>query len=1087
MASIGKARSSVLRARKRRIHDGRISSENAGSVQRALPKFTCPKLSHAINRTRLYALFDALDSQICWLCASPGSGKTTAMASYVANRAQKTAWLRLDASDQDPATFFHYFGLAIASALPRFRFRFPVYHYEYHDNLTGFAQQFFRHLATRVSCNLKIVLDDAQEIDQALLAQTINCAAQELPSNIKLIILSRAQPHADLARLQTSSQLSVIDNDHLQFTRQEAKQLLASLSVQLDEAQFEQLFTETNGWAAGLQLLRASNGVPISHANGEQTIAYSLLFDYFASEVHAHLNPRLRNLLLKTAHLAQVPVAIAVSLTEDPDCQKLLDELCQRCLFTYRIASTPPVYEYHSLFREFVKSQANTTFTKAERKALLQLSGNLLAQHDQVDAAIELLLNAEAWPDACTLILKHVEIFCAQGRQQTLCRWLSKLPEQIRDIDPWLSFWYAETLLVTSETEARKYLDVAYRNFAACGDQLGQLLTCAFILEAMHLGRCTFHDLEHWATQMKSLYQQHPICDRADELSVATGRILASLLLYDFDDALDLACSKVENLLHEDININRRLSSAMILLWYFFAKLQRVKALDLISSAKELLKHPGLTALQKARWLWIEGYYRMAYEGENRKADGLWLAAEKIAAQANLPKIKVTIRLYRAQAALREGEIEVVQKYLDEVNGELSFASAMDRVIYHYTGSRFAAVRGEADEAFNHAQAALNHCERIHYPIRLRNTYLLALASALLMQEKYVEAEAILSDLDSTAGTVRTVNRCLIDLLLGYIAIKTQQSESAERFLRSGLKAAREANFSNLFPTSPAITGTICETAIRFNIESAFAARIAAQRQLLVPEPDWDNWPWPIKIYCLGKFAIHLNDIPFNVSAKSPHKLIDLLQTLLAYGGREILIGDVIDLLYPGESRVGAQQAFDVALHRLRKLLRDDAALLVRKNRISLNPERVWVDAWSLMNSLRRLGSAVPELHPRTIAKKIFSLYFGHFLADSPAELRSLKSGDRLWSKVQEFLLQWGKKLEAEGCFRDALTTYRFVLDRDPLAGTFYESTIVLLIRLKRTEEAMQLYAACAANFRDLLGKETPRQLQELVQNDFKT
>ncbi len=1087
MASIGKARSSVLKTRKRRIHAGRLSSENAGTLLRALPKFTRPKLPHAINRARLYALFDNIDSQIWWFSASPGSGKTTAMASYVANRPQNAAWLRLDASDQDPATFFHYLGLAIASVLPRFRFRFPVYDYEYHHNLAGFAQHFFRYLATRVTCDLKIVLDDAQEIDQTVLALMINCAAKELPSNIKLIILSRTQPHADLARLQTSSLLSVIDNDRLQFTREEAKQLLANSSAQLDEAQFEQLYTETNGWAAGLQLLCTSNGVSVSHVNGEQAIAYTLLFDYFASEIYAHLDPRLRNLLLKTAHLEQVPVAIAVALTEDTGCRELLDELCQRCFFTYRIASTPPVYEYHSLFREFARSQANTIFTQPERKALLQLSGNLLVQYDQIDAAIDLLLKAEAWPDASALILKHVKIFCAQGRQQTLCRWLSKLPEQIRETNPWLSFWYAETLLITSETEARKYLDIAYRAFAARGDQLGQLLTCAFILEAMHLGRCTFHDLEHWATQMKSLYHQLPLCDRADELSIATGRILASLLLYDFDDDFDLVCTRVENLLQEDININRRLSSAMILLWYFFAKLQRVKMLDLISSTKELLKHPKLTALQKARWLWIEGYYQMAYEGENRKADELWLAAEKVAAQASLTKIKITIRLYRAQAALREGKIEVVQKYLDEVNGELNLASAMDRVIYHYTGSRLAAVSGQADEAFNHAQAALNHCERIHYPLRLRDTYRLALVSALLMQEKYVEAEAILIDLDCAAGTVRTVNRCLIDLLRSYVAIKTLQTESAERLLRSGLKAAREANFSNLFPTSPAVVSTICETALRFNIESEFAARIAAQRQLLIPEPDWDNWPWPIKIYCLGKFAIHLNGTPFNVSAKSPHKLIDLLQTLLAYGGREILIGDMIDLLYPGESRVGAQQAFDVALHRLRKLLRDDAALLVRKNRISLNPERVWVDAWSLMNSLRRLGSAVPQLHPAAIAKKIFSVYSGHFLADCPAELRSLKSGERLWSKVQEFLLQWGKKLEAEGCFPDALTTYRFVLDHDPLASVFYESTMTLLIRLKRPEEAMRLYAACAANFRDLLGKETPRQLQELVQHDFKT
>ena len=49
-----------------------------------LAKLTRPKLYEALSRPRLFALLDeAATRPIVWLCAAPGAGKTTLVASYL--------------------------------------------------------------------------------------------------------------------------------------------------------------------------------------------------------------------------------------------------------------------------------------------------------------------------------------------------------------------------------------------------------------------------------------------------------------------------------------------------------------------------------------------------------------------------------------------------------------------------------------------------------------------------------------------------------------------------------------------------------------------------------------------------------------------------------------------------------------------------------------------------------------------------------------------------------------------------------------------------------------------------------------------
>ena len=79
-------------------------------TSRALPKINAPSLTKVVKRRTFFRQFDAAPhTQIVWLHDIPGAGKTTAVASYLTEKKYKHAWLQLDYSDTDPATFFLFF------------------------------------------------------------------------------------------------------------------------------------------------------------------------------------------------------------------------------------------------------------------------------------------------------------------------------------------------------------------------------------------------------------------------------------------------------------------------------------------------------------------------------------------------------------------------------------------------------------------------------------------------------------------------------------------------------------------------------------------------------------------------------------------------------------------------------------------------------------------------------------------------------------------------------------------------------------------------------------------------------------------
>ena len=218
-----------------------------------LAKLLAPRADALLPRERLFAQLDALaDTPMLWLAAPPGAGKTSLVASWLQARQRPTLWMQIDAADADPASFFHYLGLAargrcaLSQALPLFTpddALLPIV----------FARRHGRSLFAQLPAGTALVFDNLQEAG-APLAPLLAVLLEELPPDLQVIALSREDPPPELARARAAHQLALLGWKELRFVHDEAAAVAARCGI-TSAPIVAQLFSQSQGWAAGIVLM----------------------------------------------------------------------------------------------------------------------------------------------------------------------------------------------------------------------------------------------------------------------------------------------------------------------------------------------------------------------------------------------------------------------------------------------------------------------------------------------------------------------------------------------------------------------------------------------------------------------------------------------------------------------------------------------------------------------------------------------------------------------------------------------------------------------------------------------------------------
>lgn len=225
----------------------------------------------------------------------------------------------------------------------------------------------------------------------------------------------------------------------------------------------------------------------------------------------------------------------------------------------------------------------------------------------------------------------------------------------------------------------------------------------------------------------------------------------------------------------------------------------------------------------------------------------------------------------------------------------------------------------------------------------------------------------------------------------------------------------------------------------------------------------------PVRIHSLGRFSVQLDRRPLTNNLKAAQQRpLDLLKALIALGGRGVHAELLSQALWPDADGDKAQNAFDVTLFRLRRLMGVKNLFLVRDRLLTLNSELAWVDVWAferVVNHAERLLTRPDEPEATSeLARSeehVLTLYQGAFLEREAIQPWALPLRERLRSKLLRHIIEAGRVWETSGEWDKAIRCYRKGLEIDPFVETFYESLMRCSRDTGRISEAVATYQRC--------------------------
>lgn len=431
------------------------------------------------ERGSLLARFEAgLRCPLTIVSAPAGFGKSTlvsmwihhresnAPASVPASEIPQVAWLSLDVGDNEALRFWLYVISALKnSCIPHEGERQPVFD-DLIEALQGNTPPAIETLLdglinclTQLQESFLLILDDYHLIQALAIHEQMTYLLDHLPANVRLVILTRADPPLPLARLRVRGQLSEFRAADLRFSHPEVDAFLQrALGFHLPEEDLRILEKSTEGWIAGLQMAALAIQRPVTQteplALEQQETVHAFIssfsgnnvyiLDYLTDEVFTRQPRDVQDFLLKTAILETMTAELCDAVLSEEEngvlpnkrnSRSILEYLDRANLFLIPLDHERRWFRYHHLFADLLRVRLQQQ-TRLQEQAderiptLHQRAARWYEQAGSIDEAMQHCIAAQDWDRAAHLVETYSQAYLDRGQLATVLQWVDALPPE---------------------------------------------------------------------------------------------------------------------------------------------------------------------------------------------------------------------------------------------------------------------------------------------------------------------------------------------------------------------------------------------------------------------------------------------------------------------------------------------------------------------------------------------------------------------------------------------------------------------------------------------------------------------------------
>ena len=1019
---------------------------------RLYAKLSAPHCSLILERKRLFTQMDTmLEHPVTWISGSAGSGKTALVLSYLQSKAITPLWFRVDAGDSDLASFFYYLALlaeqdvTVKGLLPRLS---P----EYEHGITVFARNFIRDFYSRLPENSVLVFDNFQDIgSNHPLEPLLPIILGEIPSAIRVLIISRSLPPENLARMLTTGDVQWLDGQLLEFTEDEIGSLIKLRKVEhfFDQNKIAALYHNTRGWATGLILMMEQSvdkELPLSATE----YSNQRIFHYFASEIFQHTNETVKTFLLKTAVLQQIDIHIAEQLTGNSQTKAILLDMAQRNFFTFNSSGAIDSFHYHPLFREFLLAQAEQLIGRDRLNESRVQAAEILLRENNIEHAAELFRQAQQWQQLCAVIVNNAQTMIEKGLHNTLRHWIVSLPESMQTRNYWLCYWRGMIEMPKTPSAAIPYFQKAYQSSKDQEDVLAQILSWCAAVNAYASAWSEVKTLDNWIEDLESIVllarkQNDPVILTKVDYAV----FLALMWRQPGHKKMPEYKQKVWNIVMRSNNVETRVQAAGQLLYFLTWWCGEFeKAEMLVQSVQPIMNQQQTSPLVKITWHTMLGNYYATVFKQEECLENIRMGLE-LSDKTGIYLWKPCLYDQICYLNLHPGKTEQSTHYIEQLNKTKAQGGEFHDAMYHVLRAWYEMHNGDIHATGENIVQAKTLAGMIG-AVMLEKIIDVCYASYLLKQGNYSLALELSQSIRQNPSTKNSNMLVFLSRII-----------DAEYCLISNNRKACTAVLTDLFGVARIYSAfwwrnqdfsKFCSLALQNGIEEDYVKEIIVRHRLLPADGyETDQWPYPIKIYTLGSFRLVINNEELVFTSKVPKKPLELIKALIAFGGQNVSDSRIMEALWPDAEGDAAYNSLRTTVKRVRQLLKEKQAIMSNDGKLSLNPDYCWVDSYSFERMYQYIDSDNEQL------EKAFKLYTGYFLANN-SDHWILSMRDRLHHQFVRATCLLAEGYEAVNQCQKAIDIYLMALSIDELSQVFYQGLMRCYKKIEQVDQIEKTY-----------------------------